>query len=70
MTRAYEYEFEIGSIVYCKTDIRQQPMQITKHLISGEGFMYQCSIIDSVKNFFPFELTAEPNHVLKTDYSD
>ena len=70
MTKAYEYEFEIGSIVYCKTDVEQIPMQVIKHVLSANGLVYLCAVVSDTNEYFGFELTAYRNMELVKNHED
>jgi hypothetical protein len=70
MTKVYEYEFEIGSIVYCKTDVEQVPMQVIKHVLSVNGLVYQCAVISDMNEYFSFELSHYRNMELVKNHQE
>jgi len=56
-------KFEIGEIVYIKTDLEQLPCQVIELIVSKNNVMYiVCRNLDSTK-FYDYELsdTADKN---------
>lgn len=59
--------FDLGQIVYLKTDVEQKRRIVTRTFISQTGIMYDlgCGNNDSIH--YECEISAEVNILVKTD---
>ena len=57
--------YNIGDIVYLKTDPEQMERIVTAIEISQKGLLYEVCFVESSSHFFDFELSKEKN-ILKT----
>jgi hypothetical protein len=60
-------EFNIGDIVYFKTDVEQLPRIVTQITICGNGsILYGCSYSELQSSHYAIELSKEKDIVLST----
>lgn len=60
-----EIEFEIGQVVYLKTDTDQTPRMVTQIAISGSGgLLYRLTCGTNESFHYEIEISAEKNLVM------
>ncbi|GAA4328493.1 hypothetical protein [Flaviaesturariibacter amylovorans] len=60
-------KYEFGQKVYVVTDPDQHARQVTEIQVKpGGGIVYEVSYIAGVSHHYEFELTPEPDPVIKT----
>lgn len=63
--------YELGQIVYHKTDVRQEPYIITGISIAGgDTIVYRCSVDGEEKFFGEFEILGERDEAMALLYKD
>lgn len=60
-------KFEIGDLVYIKTDIDQRARLVTGITLRICGMVYELSLSENVSNHFDFEISSERDFVLSTE---
>lgn len=61
-----ESKYNIGEFVYSVTDTEQKKRQITAIKFYPTGVVYECFCGIQESNHYEFELSGEPDLVLKT----
>jgi hypothetical protein len=59
--------FEIGEIVYVKTDVKQEPGVIVSMYVTLNEIMYYVSRDEFVNKYYDFELSREKDNTLKME---
>jgi len=60
-------KFNIGDLVYIKTDIDQRARLVTGITLRLFGMIYELSLSENVSNHFDFELSTERDFILATE---
>lgn len=57
--------FEIGDIVYIRTDTEQLPRQVYCYLVFRNDVIYKCACGTIISEHYEFELSTEANVMIK-----
>jgi hypothetical protein len=68
-TRLISYEFEIGQILYLRTDVKQLPRQVLQYKVGkSETILYEMGCGVESSDHYAYELSTDVDLVLKTSY--
>lgn len=60
-------KFDIGDLVYIKTDIDQRARLVTGITLRLYGMVYELSLGETTSSHYDFELSSEKDFVLATE---
>lgn len=59
--------FDLGQMVYLKTDKEQYPRIVTAFIVSSNGIIYQLCAGQEASNHYAMEISVEQNVLLKVE---
>lgn len=57
-------EYNMGDIVYVKTDSEQLPRIVTAIIVTGRDILYECAAFVDISSHYGFELSPEKDILL------
>lgn len=57
-------EYNMGDIVYVKTDSEQLPRIVTAIIVTGRDILYECAVFVDISSHYGFELSPEKDILL------
>lgn len=62
--KGYELAYDLGQVVYLKTDVEQKPRIVTGITIRETGIVYELSSGTDAYNHYGFELSSTKDQVM------